>query len=160
MSSTLPKLGSKLPNLELTTTSGEKTCIRSFIGSWLVIYFYPKDSTPGCTIEAQEFSKLKAKFSKLNCKIVGISKDSCKSHSSFIEKHALNIELISDTELQIQKKLGVWRKKKFMGREFMGTVRTTFLVDPNGRISRVWDNVRAKGHAKEVFDYLLDLTAV
>lgn len=122
-----------------------------------VVYFYPKDNTPGCTLEAKDFSNLLPDFKKLKVTIYGISKDPLKSHNNFIKKHDLKINLISDVNHKIQEKYRVWRMKKFMGREFMGTVRTTFLVNKEGKIINVWDNVRAKNHAKAVLDYISDL---
>lgn len=122
-----------------------------------ILYFYPRDNTLGCTIEAKEFTNLLPKFKKLNATIYGISKDSPKSHNNFIEKHKLKINLISDIDHKIQEKFGVWRMKKFMGREFMGTVRTTFLINKEGKIINVWNNVRAKGHANSVLEYLSNL---
>ena len=117
-----------------------------------IVYFYPKDNTSGCTIEAKEFTELLPKFKKLKTHIYGISKDTEKSHCNFIEKHNLKINLLSDEDHSIQEKYGVWQMKKFMGREFMGTVRTTFLIDRNGKVTFVWENVKAFGHAKEVLE--------
>ena len=120
-------------------------------------YFYPKDDTPGCTIETNDFNKLLPKLKKLNCDVFGISKDDLKSHYKFREKYKIKFDLLSDVELNILKKYKVWAKKKFMGREFMGIVRTTFLIDPNGKIVKIWDNVKVKDHAKEVLDILKNL---
>lgn len=122
-----------------------------------IIYFYPKDNTPGCTLEAKDFTNLLPEFKKLKTIIYGISKDSDKSHTSFIDKHKLKVNLLSDINHKIQEKYGVWRMKKFMGREFMGTVRTTFLVDKKGKIMNIWDNVKARGHVKSVLKYISDL---
>ena len=120
----------------------------------VVLYFYPKDDTPGCTIETNDFNKLLPKFKKLNCDIFGISKDDLKSHHKFKEKFKIKFDLLSDVELNILKKYKVWAKKKFMGREFMGIIRTTFLIDLNGKIVKIWDDVKVKDHAKEVLDTL------
>ena len=119
-----------------------------------VVYFYSKDNTPGCTIEAKEFTDLLPEFKKLKTQIYGISKDSEESHCKFIEKQDLKIKLITDEEKKIQEKYFVWQLKKFMGKEFMGTVRTTFLVNKKGEVVEVWENVRAKNHAGKVLDFI------
>ena len=105
-------------------------------------------------IEAKEFTDLLPEFKKMKVEIFGVSKDSEKSHCNFVEKHNLKINLISDEDKKIQEDYGVWQLKKFMGREFMGTLRTTFVVDKNGKVIRVWENVKAKGHAKDVLDFV------
>jgi thioredoxin-dependent peroxiredoxin len=119
-----------------------------------VIYFYPKDSTPGCTIEAKEFTDLVTEFKKLKTEIYGISKDSEKSHCNFIKKENLKIKLIPDTENEIQDKYNVRQKKKFMGHEFIGTVRSTFLIDKKGKVIKTWNNVKPKEHAKNVLEFI------
>ena len=148
------KINSKAPNFILSSTSKDKYSLRDSIGKFVVIYFYPKDDTPGCTIETNDFNKLIPKFEKLNCEIYGISKDSIKSHDKFKNKYKIKFDLLSDQEIKVLKKYKVWGKKKFMGREFMGTIRSTFLVDKTGKIIKIWDNVKVKDHAKEVFDTL------
>ena len=148
------KINSKAPNFILSSTSKVKYSLRDSIGKFVVIYFYPKDDTPGCTIETNDFNKLIPKFEKLNCEVYGISKDSIKSHDKFKNKYKIKFDLLSDQEIKVLKKYKVWGKKKFMGREFMGTIRSTFLVDKTGKIIKIWDNVKVKDHAKEVFDTL------
>ena len=148
------KSNAKAPLFKLNSTDGEIYSLKDSLGKHVVLYFYPKDDTPGCTIETNDFNKLLPKFKKLNCEIFGISKDDLKSHHKFKEKFKIKFDLLSDVELNILKKYKVWAKKKFMGREFMGIVRTTFLIDPNGKIVKIWDNVKVKDHAKEVFDTL------
>ena len=106
------------------------------------------------TIEAIDFSKYKAQFKKANAVILGVSKDDCKSHQKFIDAQKLTITLLSDPETAVQKLYGVWGKKKFMGREYMGTLRTTFLIDPKGKIAKIWENVSVKGHAEDVLNAL------
>ena len=118
------------------------------------IDFYPKDDTPGCTIETNDFNKLLPKFKKLNCDVFGISKDTLKSHDKFRDKYKIKFDLLSDEDLTVLKKYKVWAKKKFMGREFMGILRTTFLIDPKGKIIKIWENVKVKDHAKDVLDTL------
>ncbi len=147
-------VGDKIPDFVLPNALGNKVSIKNFDNKYFVIYFYPKDDTPGCTIEALDFTKLGKDFARAGAVILGISKDSCESHQKFIDKHKLNVELLSDVNHSVQEMFGVWRKKKFMGREFMGTVRTTFLVDDNHKIVQVWDDVSAKGHANEVLSFL------
>ena len=148
------KINSKAPNFILSSTSKDKYSLRDSIGKFVVIYFYPKDDTPGCTIETNDFNKLIPKFEKLNCEIYGISKDSIKSHHKFKNKYKIKFDLLSDQEIKVLKKYKVWGKKKFMGRKFMGTIRSTFLVDKKGKIIKIWDNVKVKDHAKEVLETL------
>ena len=131
----------KASNFTLPSTSQNNYSLKNSIGKYVVLYFYPKDDTPGCTIEANDFNKLLPKFKKLDCEIYGISKDDLKSHYKFKQKFKIKFDLLSDVELNILKKYKVWAKKKFMGREFMGIVK-------------IWDNVKVKDHAKEVFDTL------
>jgi peroxiredoxin Q/BCP len=142
--------GDPAPKFVLTDAGEEQFKLKDLLGRWVVLYFYPRDNTPGCTLEAIDFSRLREDFTALDTVIVGISKDSCQSHRKFAERHQLSLVLLSDPDSTVQKSYGVWRPKKFMGREFLGTVRSTFLIDPTGSISRVWDNVRADGHAGEV----------
>ena len=119
-----------------------------------MLYFYPKDDTPGCTIETNDFNKLLPKFKKNNCEIFGISKDSIKSHKKFKEKYKIKFDLLADEDKKILKNYKVWAKKKFMGREYMGIIRTTFLISPKGKIVKIWDNVTVKGHAEDVLNTL------
>ena len=147
----------KAPNFKLSSTSKDNYSLKDSIGKYVVIYFYPKDDTPGCTIETNDFNKLLPKFKKLNCDIFGISKDNLKSHDKFREKYKIKFDLLADEELTVLKKYKVWGKKKFMGREFMGILRTTFLIDKKGKIIKIWDNVKVKDHAKEVLETLKKL---
>ena len=148
------KNNSKAPNLILPSTSNNNYSLKDSIGNYVVIYFYPKDDTPGCTIETIDFNKMLLKFKKLDCEIYGISKDSLKSHDKFRDKYKIKFDLLADQELKVLKKYKVWGKKKFMGREFMGINRTTFLIDKKGKIIKIWENVKVKDHAKEVFETL------
>ena len=147
----------KISNFTLPSTSGNNFSLKDNISDYLVLYFYPKDDTPGCTIETNDFNKLLPKFKKLNCEILGISKDDIKSHDKFREKYKIKFNLLSDQEIKLHEKLKVWGKKKFMGREFMGTIRSTFLIDKNGKILKIWNNVKVKDHAKEVLETLKSL---
>tara|TARA_B100000989_G_C19285622_1_gene362134 strand:- start:69 stop:521 length:453 start_codon:yes stop_codon:yes gene_type:complete len=144
----------KAINFELPSTSKKNFVLKDTLGKYVVLYFYPKDDTPGCTIETNDFNKLLTKFKRLKCEVYGISKDSLKSHDKFRDKYKIKFDLLADEELKILKKYKVWKKKKFMGKEFMGTVRTTYLIDKKGQILKVWNNVKAKDHAVEVFETL------
>ena len=147
----------KAPNFELLSTSKKNYSLKDSIGKYVVIYFYPKDDTPGCTIETNDFNKLLTKFKKLECEIYGISKDSLKSHDKFRDKYKIKFDLLADEETKVLKKYKVWGKKKFMGREYMGINRTTFLIDKKGKILKIWENVKVKDHAKEVLVTLNDI---
>ena len=151
------KINTKAPTLNLSSTSGNSYSLKDSIGKYVVLYFYPKDDTPGCTIETNDFNKLLTKFKKLNCDVLGISKDDLKSHNKFKEKYKIKFDLLADDEIKIVKSYKVWAKKKFMGREFMGVIRSTFLIDPKGKIVKIWDNVKVKDHAKEVLETLKDI---
>ena len=119
----------------------------------LLVYFYPKDDTPGCTLETKDFSKLYKKFKKLNCEVVGVSKDTIESHEKFKNKYKVPFELLSDPDMKMQKKYGVWGKKIFMGKNFLGTIRSTVFID-KGKIRKIWSKVKVKDHAKEVFEFI------
>ena len=146
------------PNFKLPSTSKVTYSLKDSIGNYVVVYFYPKDDTPGCTIETNDFNKLLSKFKKLECEVYGISKDNLKSHDKFRDKYKIKFDLLADEELGVLKKYKVWGKKKFMGREFMGVLRTTFLIDKKGKIIKIWDNVKVKNHAKEVLETLKNLS--
>ncbi len=128
--------------------------LKDYLGSWLVLYFYPKDLTPGCTTEAQEFSELYSVFSKLNCAIVGISPDAPKIHTKFIQKYDLPFSLLSDADHKIAERYGIWVEKSMYGRTYMGILRSTFLIDPKGKLYASWLKVSPKGHANEVLNAL------
>ena len=144
----------KASNFTLPSTNQTIFSLKNTLGKYVVLYFYPKDDTPGCTIETNDFNKLLSKFKKLDCEIYGISKDSIKSHDKFRDKYKIKFDLLADEELKVLKKYKVWGKKKFMGREFMGIIRSTYLIDKKGKILKVWDNVKVKDHAKEVLKTL------
>ena len=144
----------KASNFKLPSTSKVNYSLKDSIGKYVVLYFYPKDDTPGCTIETNDFNKLYSKFKKLNCEVYGISKDNIKSHDKFREKYKIKFDLLSDEEIKVLKKYKVWGKKKFMGREFMGVIRSTFLIDKKGKTIKIWNNVKVKDHAKEVLETL------
>ena len=146
------KKSKKASNFKLRSTS-KKAFELSKIKSGVVLYFYPKDNTPGCTLETIDFSKLYMKFKKLDYEIVGISKDSIESHLGFKKRFKVPFELLSDEKLQVQKKYGVWGKKSFLGKQFMGTIRSTIVIN-KGNILKIWSNVRVKNHAQEVLDFI------
>ena len=151
------KENTKAPSFKLLSTSNYEYSLKDSLGKYVVIYFYPKDDTPGCSIEALDFNKLLPKFKRLNCDVFGISKDSLKSHDKFKDKYKIKFDLLSDQDLKILKKYKVWAKKRFMGREFMGILRTTFLIDTKGKIIKIWKNVKVKDHAKEVLNKLYSI---
>jgi len=144
----------KASNFSLPSTNKKEFTLKDNVGKYVVLYFYPKDDTPGCTLETNDFNKLLTKFKKLNCEVYGISKDSLKSHDKFRDKYKIKFDLLADEKLNVLKKYKVWQKKKFMGREFMGVVRTTYLLDKKRQILKVWNNVKAKDHAIEVLETL------
>ena len=148
------KINSKAPLFTAESTSKNNYALKDSFGKYVVLYFYPKDNTPGCTIETNDFNKLLSKFSKLNCEVYGISKDSLDSHFKFKDKYKIKFDLLADEDLKLLKKYKVWGKKKFMGREFMGTIRSTYLIDKKGVIIEAWENVKVKDHAKEVLERL------
>ena len=147
----------KAPIFKSISTSKNNFDLKNFSGKYIVLYFYPKDDTPGCTIETNDFNKLLPQFKKINCEIFGISKDSLNSHKKFKKKYGIKFDLLSDENKEIIKKYKVWGKKQFMGREFMGLIRSTFLIDKKGKIIKIWKNVKVKDHAKEVLETLKDL---
>ena len=144
----------KAYNFTLPSTNKKNYSLTDSIGKYVVLYFYPKDDTPGCTIETNDFNKLFSQFKKIDCEVYGISKDSLKSHDKFREKYKIKFDLLADEDIKVLKKYKVWGKKKFMGREFMGIIRTTYLIDKKGRTLNVWNNVKVKDHAKEVLETL------
>ncbi len=148
------KVGDKAPDFTLKDATGKDVSLRDFRGKRVVIYFYPRANTPGCTIEACEFRDLRPKFVKQDVTVLGVSADAPKMLAGFTAKQKLNFTLLSDPEHKMIESYGVWRMKKFMGRSFMGIVRSSYLIGPDGKIAQVWDNVKAKGHAAEVLDEL------
>jgi len=147
---------SKFPEFCLKDEENKDFCIKDIKSKWKIIYFYPKDNTPGCTNEAMDFSKLKEEFERENTFIIGISADSIDSHKKFKEKYNLKIKLLSDPKKEIIKKLA-WGKKKLYGREYEGIIRTTYLLNENNEIIKVWKNVKVKGHAEEVLNFIKEL---
>lgn len=146
----MPQQGTKAPNFNLFDQNGERHSLENLLGTWVLLYFYPKDDTPGCTKQACAIRDNFPTFQKLKCTVFGISVDSEKSHKKFEEKYALPFTLLSDTDHEMVEAYGVWGKKKFMGREYDGITRTSFLIDPKGFIAKVYENVKPEQHAEEV----------
>jgi len=144
--------GDKVPRFELKDADGRTVKSSDFRGRKHALYFYPKDFTPGCTTEADEFSKDYSKFKQAGIEVIGISPDDVGSHRRFCDKMGIRFPLLADTEKEVSKAFGVWGLKKFMGREYMGVARSTFLVDEKGRIFKVFHRVKPAGHAKEVLE--------
>jgi len=142
------------PNIKIPSTNGEIFELKKIKNKFLVLYFYPKDDTPGCTVETKDFNSLLSKFKNLDCAVFGISKDDMRSHDKFKEKYKVKFDLLSDEKKEALKAFKVWGKKKFMGKEFMGQIRSTFLIKDN-KVLNEWRNVRVKDHAKEVLDFLI-----
>ena len=148
---------SKAPSFLALVDENKELSLDNFQGSYLVIYFYPKDKTSGCTIESQNFRDYKNKFSKKNCKIVGVSRDSIKSHKSFIDKESLNFPLLSDPDETMCNAYGVMKEKSMYGRKYMGIERSTFLISPDGLLIKEWRGVKVPGHVEEVYEFLSEL---
>ena len=142
----------KAPNFKLPSTNGSIFELSKIKNKNIILYFYPKDDTPGCTLESRDFSKLNGLILKNNTVVYGISADNIETHLKFKKKYKLKFDLLSDEKLSVIKKYGVWGKKSFMGMKFMGIIRTTFLINSKGKIHRIWSNVRVKDHAKEVLE--------
>jgi len=151
------EVGNKAPEFCLPNQDDVEICSRDIKGKWVVLYFYPKDNTPGCTTEACEFTQQEPEFENLNAIILGVSADSTKKHRNFIEKHSLEITLLADESTEMMQEYGVWQLKKNYGKEYMGIVRTTLIIDPEGVIQAVWNNVRVKEHVAKVKEKLQEL---
>ena len=142
--------GDAAPDFTLKDQNETSHTLSDYRGQWVLIYFYPRDNTPGCTAEACAIRDQFPDFESLNIKVFGISTDSAKKHAKFAQKYALLFTLLADEEKEVVKCYGVWKPKKFMGREFLGTLRHSFLIDPEGRIAKVYDKVKPAQHAAEV----------
>ena len=147
----------KAPEFCLPNQDETEICLRDLAGKWVVLYFYPKDNTPGCTTEACDFSNELEEFEDLDAVILGVSPDSPKKHRNFIEKKGLKITLLSDEDKEVLKAYGAWGLKKMYGKEYEGVIRSTFIIDPNGEIVAEWRKVRVKGHVEEVKNKLKEL---
>jgi peroxiredoxin Q/BCP len=151
------KIGDKAPVFVLKDQNGKDVKLDGFNGSWVVLYFYPKDDTAGCTMEAKDFTFLAQKFKEQGAVVLGISPDSCESHAKFQDKHKLNVMLLSDPYKKAIDPYRVWGKKSFMGKSYEGVTRSTFLLDKKGNLTFEWRDVKADGHAMEVLNKLKSL---
>lgn len=153
------KVGQKAPNFKLPDQDGIVRQLKDYAGQWLLIYFYPKDDTPGCTTEACSLRDNLPKFKKGKAAIVGMSVDSVKSHNKFAAKYKLPFTLLADENKEMVEKYGVWAEKSMYGRKYMGTLRTSFLIDPAGKIAKIYTNVKPATHAEEVLKDLASLAS-
>ena len=144
----------KAPNFKLLSSNEKFFELNENKNVYLLLYFYPRDNTTGCTNQAKDFTKLYKKFKKLNCEIVGISKDDIESHKKFINKFKIPFQLLSDEKIVVLKKYEAWGEKSMYGKKFMGIKRTTVLINPKGKIIKIWNNVKVKDHTKEVLNFL------
>jgi peroxiredoxin Q/BCP len=145
------------PSFKIPSSNNKEFELKKIKNKFLVIYFYPKDNTLGCTNEAKDFSKFYKEFNKLNCEIIGVSKDTIESHKKFINKFKIPFQLLSDEKNIMLKKYGAWGEKSMYGKKFMGIKRTTVLIDPKGKIIKIWNNVKVTDHAKEVLNFLKEV---
>jgi peroxiredoxin Q/BCP len=153
-------VGSKAPAFALPDQTGTQVRLGDFAGAWVVLYFYPKDDTPGCTIEACDFTEGIEAFDKLDAVVLGCSADTPESHRAFIAKHRLKLTLLSDSDRSVMRAYGAWGEKSMYGRTTMGVIRSTVLIDPEGNVAFHWPNVKAAGHAEKVREKLAELRKV
>ncbi|MBY8992560.1 MAG: thioredoxin-dependent thiol peroxidase [Candidatus Lokiarchaeota archaeon] len=151
------KVGAEAPKFCLPDKDDKEVCLDNFEGKFVILYFYPKDNTPGCTTEAIGFTGILPQLEKLDAVVIGISPDSPESHAKFIEKKNLKVVLLSDVDKKVIKEYGKWAMKKFKGKEYMGVVRSTFLIDPKGKIVHIWPRVSVDGHPEDVENVLTKL---
>ncbi|MBS3060342.1 MAG: thioredoxin-dependent thiol peroxidase [DPANN group archaeon] len=152
-----PKVGGKAPEFTLKNQDHKPAFLKDFAGKWLVLYFYPKDNTSGCTAEAIDFTNELTKINSIGANVLGVSPDSEDSHCKFRDRHSLKVTLLSDPDKTVLEKYGVWQEKSMYGRKYMGVVRTTFLIDPQGKVAHVWEKVKVPGHVQDVIDTLAKL---
>ena len=153
-------IGDSVGDFCIANQDDEEICFRDIRGRWIVLYFYPKDNTPGCTTEACAFTDALPDFDGLEAIILGVSPDSPAKHRKFIEKKSLKITLLADEDKALCNQFGVWQLKKFMGREYMGVVRSTFLISPDGKVANIWSKVRVRGHVDAVKEKLEELQSL
>ncbi|MBU7594875.1 thioredoxin-dependent thiol peroxidase [Metabacillus halosaccharovorans] len=151
------EVGNIVPNIELVADSGEKASLTDYKGKYVVLYFYPKDMTPGCTTEACDFRDQHQSFADVNAVIVGVSPDPQEKHRKFKEKHDLPFQLLVDDEHQLAEAFDVWKLKKNFGKEYMGIERSTFIIDPDGKIIKEWRKVKVKDHVEEALNYIREI---
>ena len=153
------EMGQQADDFCLPDQNEEEVCLHDYRGKWVVLYFYPKDNTAGCTAEALDFTAHLDEFKAINAEILGVSPDSPQSHIKFIAKKELKLRLLSDTSHAVLETYGVWQLKKMYGREYYGVVRSTYLIDPDGNIAHIWPKVKVKGHAESVLQKIKELQA-
>ena len=153
------KIGQKAPGFHLPDQAGKEHDLKDYAGKWVLLYFYPKDDTPGCTVEACTLRDNFPKFKKMKAVVLGVSADAVKKHAKFAEKYDLPFTLLSDEKKEMLGDYGVWAKKKFMGREYMGILRNSYLIDPQGKIAKIYEGVKPAQHAEEVLQDLKALGA-
>lgn len=153
------KIGNKAPTFTLTDQNDRTVSLKDLSGQWTVLYFYPKDDTPGCTTEACEFTSALKDFDKLAARVFGVSPDSAASHREFIGKHKLGVDLLSDPEHRVLGHYEAWGEKSNYGKTYEGVIRSTVILDPQGRVAHHWPKVKVKGHVQEVRDKLAELQA-
>jgi len=151
------KVGNDAPKFSLPDKDNKEVSLNDFKGKYIILYFYPRDNTPACTTEAIGFTGILPALQKLDAVVIGISPDSTESHAKFIEKKNLKVILLSDVDKKVIKEYGKWGKKKFRGKEYIGVIRSTFLIDPNGKIAHIWPKVSVKGHPEDVERILKEL---
>ncbi|BAF70645.1 thioredoxin-dependent thiol peroxidase [Nitratiruptor sp. SB155-2] len=151
------EVGQKAPQFCLPNQDEVEICLKDLKGKWVVLYFYPKDNTPGCTTEALDFTAHLKEFEDLGAVVLGVSPDSCESHRKFSEKKQLQVTLLCDTQKEVLKAYGAWGIKKMYGKEYEGVIRTTYVIDPEGNVAAVWPKVRVKGHVEKVLQTLKEL---
>lgn len=157
MSEETVKIGDDAPGFCLPDENGKEVCLHEYKGQWLILYFYPKDNTPGCTLEAQKFTEALEEFKDMDAEVIGVSPDDIETHEKFKQLKDLKIKLLSDTEHGVMKKYGVWKPKKMFGNEYFGVIRSTFIIDPNSKIAHKWEKVKVRGHVDEVKNKLAEL---
>jgi peroxiredoxin Q/BCP len=152
-------IGQLAPDFEMPTDAGTKVTLSGMKGKWVVVYFYPKDDTSGCTSQAIAFTQHLAEFAKMGCAVIGVSKDKVESHAKFKAKYDLGVTLASDFGTEVSEAYGVWVEKSMYGRKYMGLERTTFLIDPTQRLAHIWRKVKVPGHVEAVIKSLQELSA-
>jgi len=155
--SALPTIGQAAPSFTLPRDGGAQVSLSDYSGKIVVLYFYPKDDTPGCTTEAIDFTADIDAFAKAGAVVLGVSRDTVKKHEKFRDKHSLRVALLADEDGAVCEAYGVWGEKSMYGRTYMGIDRTTFLIGPDGKIARVWEKVKVKGHVAEVLAAVMEL---
>jgi peroxiredoxin Q/BCP len=151
------EVGQKAHDFCLPNQDEVEICLKDLKGKWVVLYFYPKDNTPGCTTEAKDFTEHLKEFEELDAVVLGVSPQDCESHRKFIQKQGLKVTLLCDTDKEVLRAYGAWGKKKMYGKEYEGVIRTTLLIDPDGKIAYIWPKVRVKGHVEQVKEKLKEL---